>query len=214
MEILITKDSPLTQLIHRILDEYPFIDDTGSVNEAETWEVVVPLLHTLQQVTASYIESKDKTYEEHSRLIFSALENIFFLSTEEHALLVSLSKTLQPFVRSSCSLTIFIEFCLDFLSHIPGHSQLYNQPGPFIGSLNSLSLIPKGYTFILGANKKITHSIPVFLLILLSFRKIFYFPPLKMRITYIFYRLSFLQNTSSILVISLHPRIQHYRAPL
>lgn len=158
------KDSPLTQLIHRILDEYPFIDDTGSVNEAETWEVVVPLLHTLQQVTASYIESKDKTYEEHSRLIFSALENIFFLSTEEHALLVSLSKTLQPFVRSSCSLTIFIEFCLDFLSHIPGHSQLYNQPGPFIGSLNSLSLIPKGYTFILGANKK-DHSLDTSFLI-------------------------------------------------
>ncbi|AHH22409.1 exodeoxyribonuclease V subunit gamma [Chlamydia muridarum str. Nigg] len=148
------KDPLISQLIHHIFDEYPFIDDSGVVNESETWEIVVPLLDLLQQVITHYTDSKDKTYEEHSHLIFSTLENIFLLSTEEHALLVSLSKTLQPFAHSSCSLTIFVEFCLDFLSHIPGYSQLYNQPGPFIGSINSLSLIPKGYTFILGANKK------------------------------------------------------------
>lgn len=148
------KAPPLTQLIHRILDEYPFIDDSGEVNEVETWETVIPLLDALQQIVAHYADSKEKTYELHSQQIFLALEKIFLLSAEEHALLVSLSRTLQPFAQASCPLTIFIEFCLDFLSHIPGHSQLYNQPGPFVGSLNSLSLIPKGYTFILGANKK------------------------------------------------------------
>ncbi|MBQ8498865.1 exodeoxyribonuclease V subunit gamma [Chlamydia sp.] len=144
----------LTQLMHHILDEYPFIDDTGSVNETETWEIIIPLLDTLQELTANYTDSGDKTYEKHLEVIFSSLKKIFFLSTEELSLLVSLSKTLQAFTNSICSLTIFSEFCLDFLSHIPGHSQLYNQPGPFVGSLNSLSLIPKGYTFILGANKR------------------------------------------------------------
>lgn len=137
-----------------ILNEYPFIDASGKVNPTELWETLLPFLYDLQQFIEIYSGNQDKTYEEHANSIFSFLETVFLLSSNELSYITSLRNSLFPkFSSLTCSLTFFFDFCLDFLSHCYSSSPLYNQPGPFVGSLENLSFLPKGHTFILGANK-------------------------------------------------------------
>lgn len=137
-----------------ILSEYPFIEEPGRVHPLEIWEKLLPLLYDLQQFIEIYDENHEKTYEEHVNTIFAFLETIFLLSPHELSYITSLRNSLSPkFSSLKCSLAFFCDFCLDFFSYCHGNSPLYNQPGPYVGSLEDLSFIPKGHTFILGANK-------------------------------------------------------------
>ncbi|BAE81770.1 conserved hypothetical protein [Chlamydia felis Fe/C-56] len=138
-----------------ILDEYPFVEEHGKVSQIEDWERILPLLYDLQKFVNIYTSDAVLTYEEHCNHILSFLESTFVLSSEELSFIASLRNSLFPaFSSLKCSLTFFTDFCLDFFSHFCGNSPIYDKPGPYVGSLGDLSLIPKGYTFILGANKQ------------------------------------------------------------
>ncbi|WP_375793758.1 exodeoxyribonuclease V subunit gamma [Chlamydia sp. 12-01] len=137
-----------------ILNEYPFVEECGKVSQIEIWERILPLLYDLQKFINIYSTNIVQTYEEHFIHIVSSLESIFILSSEELSLIASLRNSLFPtFSSSKCSLVFFTDFCLDFFDRFCGNSPIYDKPGPYVGSLGDLSFIPKGYTFILGANK-------------------------------------------------------------
>ncbi|ANH78540.1 exodeoxyribonuclease V subunit gamma [Candidatus Chlamydia sanziniae] len=136
----------------RILKEYPFIEEEGRVSQVEIWETTLPLIYEIQELLNVY-HTTTSTYEKHFEVIFSFLEKTFKLSSDELLLIASLKNTLLPtYATSKCSLLFFTDFCLDFLRHFYNSSPIYNKPGPYVGRLADLSFIPKGYTFILGAN--------------------------------------------------------------
>lgn len=138
---------PFSDLASQLLQDYPFTE--GSL---ECWEIIIPILQELQEFLLSPFEA---TCEYHFLHLFSFLEKAFVLSVEELSFIMALRHLLDPdFWKKSYSLHFFTDFCLDFLSHFYGNSPLYHKPGPFVGSLHDLSLIPKGHTFILGANKR------------------------------------------------------------
>ncbi len=138
-----------------ILNEYPFVEECGKVSQIELWERILPLLYDLQNFINAYSTSTVQTYEQHFTQSISSLESIFVLSSEELSLISSLRNALFPtFASSKCSLVFFTDFCLDFFDRFCGNSPIYDKPGPYVGSLGDLSLLPKGYTFILGANKR------------------------------------------------------------
>lgn len=148
---------PIQALADRILNGYPFIGQDGQIDQTELWEKILPLLYSLQNLLNLYHDSLNKTYTNHAETIFSFLEQTFSLSSEEHTYIADLKTTLLPgYASLSCSLTFFSDFCLDFFSHFYCSSPFYDKPGPYVGSLKSLSFLPKGHTFILGAN----HSTP------------------------------------------------------
>ncbi len=137
-----------------ILEEYPFNQEGGRVSQVEVWETTLPLIYSIQDYINLYLSNSQHSYEDLFQLLFSFLEKVFLLSPEETSFITALRNSLFPtFATYSCSLLFFTDFCLDFLLHFHKPSPLYDKPGPYIGSLSSLSLIPKGYTFILGANK-------------------------------------------------------------
>ncbi|ACZ32626.1 putative exodeoxyribonuclease V, gamma subunit [Chlamydia pneumoniae LPCoLN] len=143
-----------------ILEEYPFHQEGGRVSQVEVWETTVPLIYFIQERINLYLSSSQHSYEDLFQNVFSCLEKIFVLSPEETSFITTLRNSLFPtFATSSCSLLFFTDFCLDFLLHFHKPSPLYDKPGPYIGSLSSLSLIPKGYVFILGANKTTSSDI-------------------------------------------------------
>ncbi|MEF9496801.1 exodeoxyribonuclease V subunit gamma [Chlamydia sp. 04-14] len=137
-----------------ILNEYPFVEEHGKVSQIEIWERILPLLYDLQKLVSIYSTNTIQTYDEHFTHIISSLESIFVLSSDELSLIASLRNSIFPtFSSSKCSLMFFTDFCLDFFNRFCGNSPIYDKPGPYVGSLGDLSLIPKSYTFILGANK-------------------------------------------------------------
>ncbi|QEM73395.1 exonuclease V subunit gamma [Chlamydia abortus] len=145
----------LQHLGDNILHDYPFVEECGKVSQVELWERILPLLYDLQKFLDLYASTTIKSYEEHCNHILSFLESLFILSPEELSFIASLRNALFPaFSSSECSLTFFTDFCLDFFSRFCANSPLYDKPGPYVGTLGDLSLIPKGYTFILGANKQ------------------------------------------------------------
>ncbi|EPP36233.1 exodeoxyribonuclease V subunit gamma [Chlamydia avium] len=135
------------------LNDYLFFEESGKINPIELWEKLLPFLYDLQQFIDFYSEDFHRTYEEHVNTIFSFLEATFLLSSHELSYITSLKNALSSFSHLKCTLVFFCDFCLDFLSYCCSGSPLYNQPGPYVGSLEDLSLLPKGHTFILGANK-------------------------------------------------------------
>ncbi|QVE49538.1 exodeoxyribonuclease V subunit gamma [Chlamydia crocodili] len=144
----------IQNLGNNILNEYPFVEEHGKVSQIEIWERILPLLYDLQKLMDIYSSNAVQTYDEHFTQIISSLESIFVLSSEELSLIASLKNSIFPtFSSSKCSLMFFTDFCLDFFDRFCGNSPIYDKPGPYVGSLGDLSFIPKGYTFILGANK-------------------------------------------------------------
>ncbi|SPN73854.1 Exonuclease V gamma subunit,exodeoxyribonuclease V, gamma subunit,Exodeoxyribonuclease V, gamma subunit [Chlamydia serpentis] len=159
-----TKDRVLGQQVKAlgdlIIEEYPFDQEGGRVSQVEIWETTVPLIYAIQDCINLFITKPKHSYEDLFHHLFSFLEKIFLLSPEEMSFITSLKNSLFPtFATYSCSLTFFTDFCLDFLLHLHKPCPFYDKPGPYVGSLSSLSLIPKGYTFILGANKTTSFSI-------------------------------------------------------
>ncbi|EPP36790.1 exodeoxyribonuclease V, gamma subunit domain protein, partial [Chlamydia psittaci 84-8471/1] len=145
----------LQHLGDNILNAYPFVEECGKVSQVELWERILPLLYDLQKFLNLYASNPIKSYEEHCNHILSFLESIFILSPEELSFITSLRNALFPtFSSSECSLNFFTDFCLDFFSRFCANSPVYDKPGPYVGTLGDLSLLPKGYTFILGANKR------------------------------------------------------------
>ncbi|EPP34864.1 exodeoxyribonuclease V, gamma subunit [Chlamydia ibidis] len=137
-----------------ILEDYPFLEEGGKISQLEIWEVIIPILYEIQSFMDHGESLLKLTYEEHFHYIVTFLESIFTLSGEEVSLIVSLKTTLLPnFSEKLCSHSFFMDFCLDYFKHFHRLSPLYTKPGPYVGSLADLSFIPKGYTFILGANK-------------------------------------------------------------
>ncbi|WP_348663488.1 exodeoxyribonuclease V subunit gamma [Chlamydia vaughanii] len=148
------KGQPIQNICDSILNEYPFVEEYGKVNQIELWERILPLLYDIQKFINLYSETTLQTYEQHFTNIITFLESTFNLSSEELSFITSLRNSLFPtFSSFKCSLTFFSDFCLDFFSHFCSHSPIYDKPGPYVGSLGDLSFMPKGYTFILGANK-------------------------------------------------------------
>lgn len=146
---------PLTQLIKEILQQYPFCEENGQVHHTEVWEELLPLLQKLQTILLQYAQKDSFTYHEHAEILFAFLKDIFIFSAEELAYLIHIQNTFsQQFAETICSVSYFIDFCLDTIEHVYDTNPFYNKPGPFVGSLRNLSFIPKGYTFILGATYK------------------------------------------------------------
>ncbi|AEB41314.1 exodeoxyribonuclease V subunit gamma [Chlamydia pecorum] len=145
-----------------ILDAYPFQEEFGKISLFDIWETTLPLIYHIQDFLNLYIDTDTLSYQQHFENIFSFLETAFSLSTEELSLITSLKHSLFPkFSSLSCPFSFFIDFCLDFLSRFLSSSPLYDKPGPFVGRLSELSLIPKHYTFILGANKNVSSLNPI-----------------------------------------------------
>ncbi len=148
------EEKPFDILGNYILADYPFQEDSGKISYSDIWETVLPLIYQIQDFINLYTNTKTHSYETHFENIFVFLETIFTLSSEELSLITSLKNIIFPkYASTACSFLFFIDFCLDYFSRSLSNNPFYDKPGPFIGRLTDLSIIPKGYTFILGANK-------------------------------------------------------------
>lgn len=145
-------DQPVIhQLIHNIMNQHPFINSKDSINLFELWENVLPVLEDLNDFVSKTSLSEERTYNQYFEYLYLVLAKIFQISPQEEEYLTLFQHLISQKVHTfTCSLPFFVDFLLDFLSTFRNSTPLY-QPGPYVGTLNDCSFLPKGYTFIIGA---------------------------------------------------------------